>query len=569
MDCLCGAPRSGFVTDNANGTQVCGSCGLVVESNLLTEEFQGAHVPSGGGGGGGKKWMPGGRSFTARTFGAGPSEGVIAKARTKMEDISITMELTSDLVESAMKVYNMAVQKHLLANRRMQLTSCACLYIASRMAGNTPLMLVDFSEVTAESPYAIGQIAEYVMKHLKMQLSTVDPSLYIHKYISVLGMRSKQTEVTQSAATLMARMNRDWISQGRKPAGVLAAAIYLAARLHGYSQIRLENVTRVLSITNNVAIKRLEEAKKLYSKIKKESVDSETAKTNALPASLLMQQRRDELLKSYLARRGKDTSAVESFVNAKESKIMLGKFSGVTRQRAATKLKYEKQMENKKKYRKKMKKNAKVAEKKEEMKQEKKIKRKQANKSKKRKRAKSVESSSSSPSDSVSVSSVSTSTVEEEGEWAEDIAHIDVDLATSSDSSYASYASTTDADADLPLAEFIKVRQQRAAREMEQQEEERRIDESKAPAEEDGPINDVANLNDVRFVDDDHLMQEPFQSGEEDEDILKNLLAMSNTDDITNLEDLEAQAGGIKRKRKRKITSTPKSTTRARWWAVI
>eukprot|EP01059_Diplonema_ambulator_P031518 TRINITY_DN5804_c0_g2_i2.p1 TRINITY_DN5804_c0_g2~~TRINITY_DN5804_c0_g2_i2.p1 ORF type:complete len:269 (+),score=59.72 TRINITY_DN5804_c0_g2_i2:30-809(+) len=245
----CGASRHGFVLDNANGTQMCGSCGTVVESNLLTEEFQGAHVPSGGGG---NKWQSGaGRSFGQRSFGTtAPTEGIMSKARSKMEDIQMSMNLTGDLVESGLRVFNMAMEKRIVTGRRLPVTCSACLYIASRMSSNTPLMLIDFSEVIAESPFAIGQTAEYIMKNLKMQIATVDPTLYIPKYIASIGIKKKQAEVSQSATTLMARMNRDWMSQGRRPAGVLAAAIYLAARLHGYSQIRLESVTKALSTTN-------------------------------------------------------------------------------------------------------------------------------------------------------------------------------------------------------------------------------------------------------------------------------------------------------------------------------
>eukprot|EP01059_Diplonema_ambulator_P031519 TRINITY_DN5804_c0_g2_i3.p1 TRINITY_DN5804_c0_g2~~TRINITY_DN5804_c0_g2_i3.p1 ORF type:complete len:802 (+),score=301.76 TRINITY_DN5804_c0_g2_i3:351-2408(+) len=407
----------------------------------------------------------------------------------------------------------MAMEKRIVTGRRLPVTCSACLYIASRMSSNTPLMLIDFSEVIAESPFAIGQTAEYIMKNLKMQIATVDPTLYIPKYIASIGIKKKQAEVSQSATTLMARMNRDWMSQGRRPAGVLAAAIYLAARLHGYSQIRLESVTKALSTTNNVAMKRLEEAKNLYSKVKKDTIDG-NASSGALPTSLLMQQRRDELLKEYLQKRGKDTSIVDGFVESKASKEMISKFVQHKKEKAKLKAAYEKAVEKKKKYRKRRKKEAKVAEVKEARRKEKEEEEEKKEKGKKRKRVVS-DSGSESESEDVEVSSVSTSTVPESVHWGDS----DAIHSTSSDST-VTYVSTTDAERELPLIEMFKRRRLRDQREEEQLAFEKQIDEYNAAILRGDHLGsfidqDTANLNDLADLEAEAL--QGIDGGDDDE----------------------------------------------------
>ena len=50
-----------------------------------------------------------------------------------------------------------------------------------------------------------------------------DPCLYIHRFAHKLELREKTHEVSVTAMRLVARMKRDWIHHGRRPAGLCGA----------------------------------------------------------------------------------------------------------------------------------------------------------------------------------------------------------------------------------------------------------------------------------------------------------------------------------------------------------
>ena len=53
-----------------------------------------------------------------------------------------------------------------------------------------------------------------------------DPCLYIHRFAHKLELAEKTHEVSVTAMRLVARMKRDWIHHGRRPAGLCGAGIY-------------------------------------------------------------------------------------------------------------------------------------------------------------------------------------------------------------------------------------------------------------------------------------------------------------------------------------------------------
>lgn len=50
-----------------------------------------------------------------------------------------------------------------------------------------------------------------------------DPCLYIHRFAHKLELQEKTHEVSVTAMRLVARMKRDWIHHGRRPAGLCGA----------------------------------------------------------------------------------------------------------------------------------------------------------------------------------------------------------------------------------------------------------------------------------------------------------------------------------------------------------
>ena len=56
-----------------------------------------------------------------------------------------------------------------------------------------------------------------------LSLSFLDPCLYIHRFAHKLELGDKVHDVSMTALRLVARMKRDWIHHGRRPAGLCGA----------------------------------------------------------------------------------------------------------------------------------------------------------------------------------------------------------------------------------------------------------------------------------------------------------------------------------------------------------
>lgn len=96
--------------------------------------------------------------------------------------------------------------------------------------------------------------------HYQKEIPSIDPSLFIGKYCSNLDFEEKTNEVTKTATKLLQRMNVDWICYGRRPSSLCGAAIFIAARFHGFKRTRTQIVQTVHCCDETIR-KRLEEFK--------------------------------------------------------------------------------------------------------------------------------------------------------------------------------------------------------------------------------------------------------------------------------------------------------------------
>jgi len=78
-------------------------------------------------------------------------------------------------------------------------------------------------------------------------LEIIDPALYVYRFAAHLDLDKKANAVALTALRLVGRMKRDWIVAGRRPAGICAAALLIAARAHGFSK-QHQDVTRILRV---------------------------------------------------------------------------------------------------------------------------------------------------------------------------------------------------------------------------------------------------------------------------------------------------------------------------------
>ena len=286
---ICSNCRGSHVEyDAAQGNSFCADCGAVLEENVVVSEvtfaemangssvLQGQFVSADKGRAAvpnifGRRMGPlGGASATALSSvdaagtGAGAGallsesrEVTLASGKRRLAAVATALGLGEHHVEMAHRWFTLALQHQFTRGRRSNNIIASCLYIVCRLE-RTPHMLLDFSDILQTSVYALGGTFLRLTQLLNLELPLVDPSFYIGRFAARLALAERTQGVVNSALRVAARMKRDWIVTGRRPAGVCAAALIVAARLHGFRRTERQ-VVRVVHICEATLRRRLAE----------------------------------------------------------------------------------------------------------------------------------------------------------------------------------------------------------------------------------------------------------------------------------------------------------------------
>lgn len=242
----------------ASGESVCTECGVVVEENVIVSSVEFEETAAG------TSRMMGtivGADRT-RAYSAGRNEftrdsreTTLANARKRIQDVAVRLRLPTHFIDGAHRIFSIALKENLVQGRRSAHVVAACLYMACRQE-KSQHMLIDFSDALQVNVYTLGHCFLRLRRKLGFKLEIIDPALYVYRFASHLNLDDKATAVSLTAVRLVARMKRDWIVTGRRPQGICAAALLIAARAHGIADV---DVTRVLNICGMTVTARLKE----------------------------------------------------------------------------------------------------------------------------------------------------------------------------------------------------------------------------------------------------------------------------------------------------------------------
>ena len=124
------------------------------------------------------------------------------------------------------------------------------MYIICRQE-KSPHLLIDFSDALQVNVYRLGHCFLQFIRLLNLKLPIIDPSLYIHRYAAQLDLGDKLNTVILTALRTVTRLKKDWITTGRRPDSICAAALLISTRAHGFQthQNDIANLFRVSSET--------------------------------------------------------------------------------------------------------------------------------------------------------------------------------------------------------------------------------------------------------------------------------------------------------------------------------
>ncbi|KAF3404862.1 Transcription factor IIIB 70 kDa subunit [Talaromyces pinophilus] len=249
--------------------KVCETCGAVVSEDTLVSEISfgetmaGAAVVQGS--------YVGADQTHTRSSGPGFHRGGGMESREITEQNGARyiqqMALALDIPESAQKaagqVFKLAVGLNFIQGRRTKTVAAVCLYIACRRQPGNTVMLIDLSDVLMINVFKVGRAYKMLLEELRLggtvfTMNPVDPENLILRFAKQLEFGNKTMHVAKEAARIVQRMNRDWMTTGRRPAGICGAALILAARMNNFRRT-VREVVYVVKVTEVTINQRLNE----------------------------------------------------------------------------------------------------------------------------------------------------------------------------------------------------------------------------------------------------------------------------------------------------------------------
>jgi transcription factor IIIB 90 kDa subunit len=114
--------------------------------------------------------------------------------------------------------------------------------------------------MTKVNVFELGHTYLQLVQTLNLRLPLIDPSHYISRFAALLEFGEETQKVSTDAVRLIQRFDRDWMTKGRRPAGICGAALLLAARMNNFRR-SVEEIVQVVKIADSTVRKRLEEFK--------------------------------------------------------------------------------------------------------------------------------------------------------------------------------------------------------------------------------------------------------------------------------------------------------------------
>lgn len=113
--------------------------------------------------------------------------------------------------------------------------------------------------------FKLGRIYKDLIDELRINgngftIHPINPEDLILRFAYRLEFGDDTMRVANEAVRIVQRMNRDWMTPGRRPAGICGAALILAARMNNYRR-SIREMVYVVKVTETTISKRLDEFK--------------------------------------------------------------------------------------------------------------------------------------------------------------------------------------------------------------------------------------------------------------------------------------------------------------------
>ncbi|KAK2710579.1 transcription factor IIIB 90 kDa subunit-like [Artemia franciscana] len=268
--------------DGKSGELVCEECGTIIDAFAVDDSVEFVENTTGG------------ASLVSRfVTHEGEGAGIVAsrsvtfkKGGDRIENVSALLRIDGDrnVVDFAKSIYQDAVEKRLTYRRSARITAAACVYLAARYK-NKELMLIDMAEKCQLDVTNVFRAFSDLCFKLNLKVPFHDPCLFVARFAYALGLGQQTSDVIKISTTFVRRMKTDFITLGRYPTGVIAAALIFACRSLGIHK-SVDDLVKVVNLHHSTIKKRMMEfAQTESAKLTTEELRRRDATGQNLPGS--------------------------------------------------------------------------------------------------------------------------------------------------------------------------------------------------------------------------------------------------------------------------------------------
>jgi transcription initiation factor TFIIB len=301
-------PECGSVNlmhDDQRGEIVCNDCGLIVEEKMVdTGQDAGGQFDKS------EKKGRGGAPISMQKFDKGLTTNVgeisdiykleagqtrkflrlkkwqervstsiernLRLAMAELRRVASFLNLPSVVRDEASRVYNYVLQRGLVRGRSMESVIAACIYAACR-SYNIPRTLDEISAASDVERKEIGRTYRFIVRKLKIKVKPSSPKDYISRFSSILHLSPK---TQNESLKILKKADISELTSGRGPAGIAAAALYVAALMNDEKKTQREvaDVAGITEVTIRNRYKELIDKLKLEEKLKAKVAQAEKKK---------------------------------------------------------------------------------------------------------------------------------------------------------------------------------------------------------------------------------------------------------------------------------------------------
>jgi len=197
-------------------------------------------------------------------------------AMAELRRVASFLNLPSVVRDESSRVYNFVLQRGLVRGRSMESVIAACIYAACR-SYNIPRTLDEIASASDVERKEIGRTYRFIVRKLKIKVTPSSPKDYISRFSSILHLSPK---AQNESLKILKKADISELTSGRGPAGVAAAALYVAALMNDEKKTQREvaDVAGITEVTIRNRYKELIEQLKLEDKLKAKVSAAEKAK---------------------------------------------------------------------------------------------------------------------------------------------------------------------------------------------------------------------------------------------------------------------------------------------------